>query len=357
VGVFLRRDRGADTQGSETLSSVAVLPFLDLSPQKDQEYFSDGLSEEIIDALSRVKNLRVAARTSAFAFKGKTVDIRQIGRELNVSAVLEGSVRKSGEELRITAQLNRVSDGFHLWSRTYERPMRDIFALQRELSQAIAEQLRAGDVPPRQTTSNAEAHRLYQEGHYFFSQHQVPDSYARPSTVPAGDRLDPGTHGVCGPADAHMHRRTICGAHEVMPKARAAAEKAVALDDTSADAHTSLGLKLDYDRTWLARSANFRWRCGSTQLRLHQALVRAFTEAQNRLEDALGMRAARALTRSRSSSVGTLPTILLANQTTRRCAIWQRPASSFPTCPCCVLTAQVFTTKRISNRLTVWWRR
>src|SRR5215467_3162988 len=128
----------------QTPSSVVVLPFLDLSPHHDQDYFSDGLTEEIIDALSRVPNLRVVARTSAFAFKGKANDIRQIGHQLNVSAVLEGSVRKSGDQLRITAQLNRVADGTHLWSRTYDRQLRDIFAVQREISQAIADQLRAG---------------------------------------------------------------------------------------------------------------------------------------------------------------------------------------------------------------------
>src|SRR5262249_19619471 len=152
-GVFLWKTGSAHASTSDALSSIAVLPFLDLSPQKDQEYFSDGLSEEIIDALSRVPNLRVAARTSAFAFKGKPVDIREIGRQLNVSAVLEGSVRKSEDSLRITAQLNRVSDGYHLWSRTYERKMRDIFDVQRELSRAIADQLRAGEVPERMTTS------------------------------------------------------------------------------------------------------------------------------------------------------------------------------------------------------------
>ena len=163
--------------GGATQSSIVVLPFFDLSPQKDQEYFSDGLTEEIIDALSRVPNLHVVARTSAFAFKGKANDIRQIGQQLNVSAVLEGSVRKSEDRLRITAQLNRVSDGYHLWSRTYDRRLRDVFAVQREISQSIADQLRAGEVPRREPTSDLEAYGLYQEGRYFFNQHLPPDSY------------------------------------------------------------------------------------------------------------------------------------------------------------------------------------
>src|SRR5262249_20286743 len=146
IGVFLWKGR-LFKSGSPALSSVVVLPFIDLSPQKDQDYFSDGLTEEIIDVLSRVPNLRVVARTSAFAFKGKAIDIRKIGEQLNVGVVLEGSVRKSGDQLRITAQLNRVSDGTHLWSRTYDRQLRDVFAVQREISQAIADQLRAGQVP------------------------------------------------------------------------------------------------------------------------------------------------------------------------------------------------------------------
>jgi len=301
-GLFYWKSGQARASTSEGLSSVAVLPFLDLSPQKDQEYFSDGLSEEIIDALSRVPNLRVAARTSAFAFRGKAIDIRQIGQQLNVGAVLEGSVRKSGDALRITAQLNRVSDGYHLWSRTYDRRPADIFALQRELSQAIADQLRAGAVPDRATTGNVEAHRLYQEGHYFFSQHQVPESYRK-----AIDRyqqaiaLDPGyAAAYAGLADAYAYlaEQMAVAPRDVMPKARAAAEKAVALDDLSADAHTSLGLvKLDYE--WDIPGAQREFQ-RAMQLNPSSGYIRHWyahsLEAQNRLDDAMKeMRAAQAL--------------------------------------------------------------
>ena len=114
---------------------------MDLSETKDQEYFCDGMTEEIIDALARVRGFHVAARSSAFAFKNKQQDIREIGRKLNVGAVLEGSVRKSGNRLRVTAQLNNVADGYHLWSETYEREMKDIFALQDEISRAIVSTL------------------------------------------------------------------------------------------------------------------------------------------------------------------------------------------------------------------------
>jgi TolB-like protein len=287
---------------ASALTSVAVLPFLDLSPAKDQEYFSDGLTEEVIDALSRVPNLRVAARTSAFAFKGKAVDIREIGRQLNVTTVLEGSVRKSGDELRITAQLNRVSDGYHLWSQTYERRLSDIFQIQRELSTAISAQLRVGALPERATTSNLEAYRLYQEGHYFFRQHQVPESYYK-----AIDRyrqaieLDPSyaaAHAGLAESYAYLADQFVVPPKEVMPKAREAAEKAVALDDLSADAHTSLGMiALDYD--WQVDRAQKEF-LRAMQLNPSSGYIRHWyahsLEVQNRLDEAIReMRAAQQL--------------------------------------------------------------
>jgi serine/threonine protein kinase len=122
--------------------SIAVLPFVDMSPQKDQEYFCDGMTEELINRLSNIQSLRVPARTSAFTFKGKTEDIRGIGGKLNVQMVLEGSVRKAGNELRITAQLINVADGYHLWSETYDRELKDLFAIQDEISSAIVNALK-----------------------------------------------------------------------------------------------------------------------------------------------------------------------------------------------------------------------
>jgi TolB-like protein/Tfp pilus assembly protein PilF len=284
------------------LTSVVVLPFVDFSPQHDQEYFSDGLTEEIIDALSRVPNLRVVARTSAFAFKGKPNDVREIGKQLDVSAVLEGSVRKAGDQLRITAQLNRASDGTHLWSRTYDRQMRDIFAVQREISQAIAEQLRAGDIPLHEKTRDVEAWRLYQEGRYFFNQFLPPES-----NLKAIDRYQQAIQrdpkfalAYAGMADAYAYlaENFVVAPREVMPKAKAAAEKAVELDPNSAEAHTSLGaVKLDYD--WDREGAQ-RELQRAMQLNPGFAWARHWyahaLESQNRMEDALKeMRAALAL--------------------------------------------------------------
>ncbi|MDH3275548.1 MAG: tetratricopeptide repeat protein [Gammaproteobacteria bacterium] len=143
----------------ETLASgevsIAVLPFTDMSPNRDQDYFSDGISEEILNGLAKLKTMKVAGRTSSFAFKGRNEDLREIGSALGVQHVLEGSVRKDGDQLRITAQLIKVSDGFHLWSETYDRELQDVFAVQDEISAAIVKELRGNllgdEVPVSQT--------------------------------------------------------------------------------------------------------------------------------------------------------------------------------------------------------------
>ena len=124
---------------------MAVLPFADMSPERDQEYFCDGIAEEIINALAQLEGLRVTARTSSFAFKGKPEDVREIGRRLGVGAVLEGSVRKAGERLRITVQLIDVADGYHLWSKRFDRDARGIFfAVQDEISLGVVGKLKVG---------------------------------------------------------------------------------------------------------------------------------------------------------------------------------------------------------------------
>lgn len=135
-------DAVVDQVASTETISIAVLPFADMSPDKDQEYFSDGISEEILNGLAKLKSLKVAARTSSFAFKGRNEDLREIGLALGVQNVLEGSIRKDGSKLRITAQLIKVSDGFHLWSETYDRELADIFSVQDEISTSIVTALR-----------------------------------------------------------------------------------------------------------------------------------------------------------------------------------------------------------------------
>jgi serine/threonine-protein kinase len=298
-GLTYWRNRSVQGRG---LSSVAVLPFLDLSPRKDSEYFSDGLSEEIIDALSRVPNLRVVARTSSFAFKGKNDDIREIGRQLNVNAVIEGSVRKSGDSLRITAQLNRVTDGYHIWSHTYDRQLRDVFAVQREISESIASELRAGrpaSPVKREPTRDTEAYRLYQEGRFFFNKFEAPESNLKAiERYRQATARDPNfAAAYAGMADAYSYlaENFVSAPREVMPRAKEAAEKALALDDSSAEAHTSLGIvKLDYERDIEGGQREF---LRALQLNPGFGWARHWyahsLEAQNRVEEALPeMRAA-----------------------------------------------------------------
>jgi non-specific serine/threonine protein kinase len=160
--------------------SIAVLPFTNLSADKEQEYFCDGMAEEIINALTHVEDLRVVARTSAFSFRGKEIDIRDIGKKLNVETLLEGSVRKAGNRLRITAQLVNVADGYHLWSEKYDRNIQDVFAIQDEISLAIVDNLKvrlfgkekASLVKEKASlvkrrTDDVEAYNLYLKGIYF----------------------------------------------------------------------------------------------------------------------------------------------------------------------------------------------
>ena len=150
--------------------SVAILPFLDMSPGRDQEYFCDGIAEEIINALCCIRDLRIASRTSSFQFKGRAVDVREIGRTLGVGAVLEGSVRKAGERVRITAQLVGTKEGYHLWSESYDRDLSDVFAIQTEIAQKMVQALRVSmsrqerELIQRRGTSNAVAYDLYLRG-------------------------------------------------------------------------------------------------------------------------------------------------------------------------------------------------
>src|SRR5205085_11645500 len=143
--------------------SIAVLPFVDLSPAKDQEYFCDGISEEILDALAKVEGLRVVARTSSFSFKGKNADVTEIARKLNVRNILEGSLRREGNRIRVSAQLINTRDGFHIWSETFERELQGVFAVQDEITQAIVEALKIklAVAPPARTRHNTEAYDLY----------------------------------------------------------------------------------------------------------------------------------------------------------------------------------------------------
>jgi TolB-like protein len=171
--------QGAETTLFRISPSIAVLPFVHMSSDPDNDYFCDGLAEELLNALAKIEGLKVAARTSAFSFKGKDAKIGEIGQALNVSTVLEGSVRKSGERLRITAQLINVSDGYHLWSERYDRLVEDVFNIQDEITLAIVDALKVKLLGREKTamlkryTDNIEAYEYYLKGRYHFNKFMV----------------------------------------------------------------------------------------------------------------------------------------------------------------------------------------
>ena len=179
--------------------SIAVLPFVDMSEKKDQEYVSDGLSEELIDKLTKVPELRVPARTSSFYFKGKQATIVDIAKALGVAHVLEGSVRKSGDTLRITAQLIRVDNGYHVWSETYDRKLDDIFKIQDEIAEAVVAALRVHLLPVQgQSAKNElhtekfEAYDLYLQGKQSYNQADAAGYQRAVTAFRAAIALDPG---------------------------------------------------------------------------------------------------------------------------------------------------------------------
>ena len=229
--------------------SIAVLPFTNMSADPENEYFSDGLTEELINAFTKIEGLRVVARTSSFLFKGKEEDIRDIGRKLNVRSVLEGSVRKSGNRIRITAQLINVEDGYHLWSEKYDRQLEDVFAVQDEISEQIAEALRTTLDRPvpnvEQPVYDIEAYEVYLKGRYNWNKF-TPESV--PKAIECFHRaieIDPDfALAYAAMAETYVSISNPFGAiptNEAMPKAKKAAEKALSIDPELAEAYISLG--------------------------------------------------------------------------------------------------------------------
>ena len=244
--------------GTHRPKAIAVLPFLNLSSDNENEYFSDGLTEEIIHALGKVKGMSVVARTSVFQFKGRAYDIRKLGEQLNVQTVLEGSVRKAGERLRITAQLINVLDGYHLWSETYERKMEDVFAVQEEISNAIVNALKpfCQEEPAvvRRASENLEAYHLFLKGR-FHNRKRTEDGLKRAiEFFHQATEIDPNhAAAYAGLAESFslLAHKGLFWPREVMPKARTAALKAIALDGQVSEAHMALGfVKSVYEWKW-----------------------------------------------------------------------------------------------------------
>ena len=236
--------------------SIAVLPFLDLSQAKDQEYFCDGMSEEILDALAKVDGLRVVARTSSFSFKGKNPDVSDLGKKLNVENVVEGSVRRDGNRVRISAQLINARNGLQLWSETYERELQGVFALQDEITRAIVDALKiklAISLPAHEQR-NTEGYDLYLQGLYFSNKGSEEDLRKALSFFQRSLEKDPTfSRAWTGIAKvwfflADVHVKPL----DAYPQSKAAALKAIALDENDAEAHCYLGEAkriLDWDLT------------------------------------------------------------------------------------------------------------
>lgn len=248
--------------------SIAVLPFVDLSPQKDHEYFCDGLAEELINSLTHISELRVPARSSSFSFKGKDLDIREVGKTLNVETVLEGSVRKAGNRLRITAQLINVADGYHMWSERYDRDMDDIFAIQDEISLAIMDNLKLKLIKGEKTkivkrhTENKEAYNLYLKGRYFWNRrHEDDTKKAIECYQQALEKDSFYSLPYVGIADVFnvLGLWTFIDPKEAFSKAKAAVSKALELDDSLGDAYTSLGfINMCFEWKWAEAEKNYK---------------------------------------------------------------------------------------------------
>jgi len=248
--------------------SVAVLPFAIMSPEREKdEYLSEGITEHLCTVLSQVRGLRVPGRTSCAVFKGKQEDIRKIGEQLNVATVLEGSVQRAGSQLRITAQLINVADGFHLWSETYDRDMTNIFTIQSDVAQQVvaALKLRLGMADTqrlqKQPTENVEAYNCYLQGRFWWNKRTLEALYKAIHQFQAAIALDPNCAvAYAGLADAYalLAYYGSVAPKECFPQAKAAATKAVALDDQLSEGHVSLALvRLMWDWDWRGAESEF----------------------------------------------------------------------------------------------------
>jgi adenylate cyclase len=234
--------------------SIAVLPFLNMSADKGDEYLSDGMTEELLNVLTKVKRLRVPGRSSSFAFKGKNEEdiFRKVGEQLHVNTVLEGSVRKAGDKLRITAQLINVADGFHLWSETYDGDMKDILAVQSDVAKRVVQALQVqlgvdeARALTKKPTENPEAHRLYLLGRYHFTKFTRAGWTNAIHYYEQALQVDPNfALAYCGLADTYgWAGGQIMAGREAWAKEMELAKKALALDPNLAEAHLAMGTAL-----------------------------------------------------------------------------------------------------------------
>jgi serine/threonine protein kinase/Tfp pilus assembly protein PilF len=240
--------------------AIAVLPFLDMSPNKDQDYFCEGIAEELINALARLDNIFVAARTSAFHFKNSSLHIREIGRQLGVRTILEGSVRKSGDNLRIGVALTNVEDGYEIWSQSFDRTLDDVFAIQDEISRAIVEKLKISLIPS--LPLNGKAYESYLNGRFCWNKRTEEDLLKSVGHFKRAIEQDPHYALAWAGLAAAFVTLSIYGVKpplEAMPEATKSAEKALGHNPRLALAHASLGcVKSMYDWNWAAAEVSFK---------------------------------------------------------------------------------------------------
>jgi serine/threonine-protein kinase len=249
-------------------ASIAVLPFVNMSSDPEQDYFSDGISEELLNLLAKIPQFQVAGRTSSFAFKGKEDDLRTIGESLGVTKILEGSVRKSGDRVRITAQLINVEDGFHLWSETYDRELTDIFAVQDEIASAVVDELKvtllggAFAKTEQPDTINADAYNSYLQGLFFLNKLGPANRKIAMSHFEEAVAIEPDfALALAGLSRASVQyaSQAFEGVDAALLRGREAADRALELDPALPEAHIALGfIQYIYDWDWDAAEASYR---------------------------------------------------------------------------------------------------
>ncbi|HUR99096.1 MAG TPA: tetratricopeptide repeat protein [Pyrinomonadaceae bacterium] len=285
--------------------SIAVLPFANISKDPDNEYFCDGLAEELLNALAKIDDLKVAARTSAFSFKGRNANVSEIAAALKVDTVLEGSVRRQADRIRITTQLISAADGYHLWSERYDREMKDIFDVQDEIALAVVDALKVKLLGTKQAavlkryTENAEALDFYLRGLSYFAKF-TPEYFQKAiESFTSAIEIDPNyAPPYAGLAESYCEMSFFASAHEWMPKAKASARKALEVDDTLGSAHNALAVTLMYyDRDFPGAEKEFQRAIsldpGSAHIHMWYGwflgLMRRFDEAEDRVRHARGL--------------------------------------------------------------------
>lgn len=257
--------RLAPARGVGAASSIIVLPFANLSGDPENEYLSDGLTEEIIGTLAAIPEMRVVARTSAFQFKGRSADIRKIGRDLSVNTVLEGSVRREGQRIRVSAQLVNVSDGLHLWSKMYDREVTSLLEVEEDITRAIVDALKVRLAAPKTgkaETTSIEAHELYLKGRYFWNKMTPGDLKKSIECLERAVALDPNyvaAYAALSDAYGFWLNLELEGPWVHSARAKWAAQKALELDDGAAEGHFVMGAFLAWgDWDWSGSDREFR---------------------------------------------------------------------------------------------------